>query len=283
MRPPRLLKLLIFIVVTTLLTTSCTKNYLAQFAMNDDESYLYDAIIDINKADYTDAITACSNISSTSLQTEQYATVCASAYAGQCGFTMTFFENNITTFTAPWGAFMIKTLGSTSPSAISECDDAETILRNIGPASTRSSDANLFMMALSLYKIGVIAKALGDPTNSGLLSGSFDACSIATSPVDYQQMMAEAFWDLSQSAAQLTNDSLVGTFALGIAGECTLLSSVTDSGGKAENLCSATSVSAITADQIKGGLSMLKEGSSIGVNQGTCGGGTVASTNCQCL
>lgn len=290
----------ILAAVLSFYSTGCTKNYIAQFATTNDQSYLYQALIDINSGNYTSAITDCSNISAASLTDEQFATVCASAYAGRCGFTMSNMETDIKGYSTatppyvtPWALYMIGVLGSTPTSAISDCDTAESILRGIGPASSRSSDANFYMMTLTLYKIAVIAKALGDPTNTGALSAGFDACTIATSPTNYQQMMAEAVWDLSQAASQLTSDAFVGTFAQAIVtmtsptlNLCSTIASVNDSGGKAENICSPTSVSAITTDQIKGALSILKEGSEMGVNQGGatgCNNGNVTVAACQCL
>ncbi len=290
----------ILAAVLSFYSTGCTKNYIAQFATTNDQSNLYQALIDINSGNYTSAITDCSYISAASLTDEQYATVCASAYAGRCGFSMNWMETNISKYGSgspitPWGLENITTLlGATPTSDISDCDTAETILRGIGPAASRSSDANFYMMTLTLYKIGVIAKALGDSTNSKTLSGSFDACTIATTPTNYQLMMAEAVWDMAQSAAQLETDAFVGTVATGIASGstslCGLIASVTDTGGKAEDICSAASVSSITADQIKGALSLLKEGAIMGVNQGACGGnpvyipapGSGIQTNCVC-
>jgi hypothetical protein len=266
-------------IALVMLATGCSQNYLSSFVTNpNDESLLYSASANIRNSDYTSAISDCASISASSLSTEQFATICASAYAGRCGFSMGFFTTNLSSIgTAPWSAFEVSKIGTTAVSAITDCDSAEAILRGIGGPTARSSDANFFMLTLSLFKLGVIAKALGDPTNTGAVPAGFNVCGISNTPINYPLMAAEAVWDLLKAAKQLQSDQLIGTVATAMQNQCTLLSTI------GEDICAATDPTVLTVAQVNAGLSTLREGTAFGVNQAACGGGTVAtSASCRC-
>ncbi len=276
-----LLALVVAFGGSMLLAIGCSKNYFEGFAtQTDDESLFYTAREYLRTADYPNAILSCTGLSANYLKEDNVAIVCASAYAGRCGYKMDWFLPTNHVLATPIFTYMFQQLSGTTAGMATDCDTAESILRKIGGATARSDDANMFMALLSIYKIGVIVNNLADAApDDGTLDGAFDACAMS---VANQNLIGSALWELNSSVNQLTSTFFTAIKA-GLAANCTALGLL----GTPENFCLATDPTALTVNQLKGAMSTIKEGSLFGVNQGGaggCNGGTVsAGVQCNCL
>jgi hypothetical protein len=146
-------------------------------------------------------------------------------------------------------------------------------LRNIGGAAVRSSDANMFMALLAIYKVGVLVNNLADSSpDDGTLDPAFHACSMSAAN---QALAGSALWELNSSLSQLTGSTFFSAISTGMTALCTALSGLATN----ENFCAATDPKALSANQLKGVMTSIKEGSAFGVDE--CGGGqSVVTCNC---
>jgi hypothetical protein len=265
------------------MTLSCSGNSFEFFADLADDSALYYAAVEaLNKGDYDSAIDSCTNLSSGYLNRREARMVCASAFAGRCGFEILDEVTFLTTYSGlgppppPIFEYYYQQLATTTAADMSDCDSAEEILRGIGEAADRNDDENVLMTLLALHKIGVYANELADATEDNLLDGGFDACSDLT---DAQaEDIAGAFWELNQSASSVTN-SFFTDLATAIAQVCTQLNAF----NATYNFCASATYPespTITTNYMKGARTIIHEGVLVGV--GSCGAGVPSIANCGC-
>lgn len=257
-------------------TVSCSNRFSSFALTTDNESLLYTAKIALRDADYTAAIEACTDMPESFLAEKRVTDVCASAYAGRCGYTLTSMVADIDTYatTLPpeklfhW--FMTQITGTTATS-ITDCSAAEDLLRAQGAASDRTDDQNAFMILLSIRTISVIVNETADATDDNVTDGGFDACTSISAA--QAQALGSAFWELDKSLDELSANSFYSALDTAVDGLCTALS------GLGEDLCGAASPEGLGTAELKGARSLIKEGAVVGVDQ--CGSdGTLATCNC---
>lgn len=255
---------------------SCT-NALSSFAAkDDDQSLLYEAKESIRKGDYSTAIASCLDMSSSFYAQSDVAMVCASAYAGRCGFTTMGVINRVDTYvsSAPpeklfhW--YMTQITGTTAQS-ISDCNTAIQIMNAQGTAANRTTDQNGFVSLLALHAISVVLNETGDVTDDNVLDGGFDACAISAAN---SQVIGLAFWELNKSTTQLASNPYYTNINTAVSTICGLMSS------EGQDLCASTTPLALSANELKGARSLILEGAAVGVDQ--CTGGMPISAGCKC-
>ncbi len=263
-----------FLGTAILITQLSCSNALSTFAnKTTDEALYYKASNYIDDANYAAAITACAEISVSYLLNTNVATVCASAYAGRCGFTMSLTATRVataigaTTAVAEW---YLQNLGPFVAQNISDCKSAMLIIHNVGTAASRDNDLNAFAALLAVHTLGVAGDALGDATVDNALDGGFDSCALSNANAD---SIGLAFWELKASAAALATTPPFDDIDTAMTAACGVLN------GLGQDLCAAADPLALSANERKGAKSILKEGSFFGVDQ--CGGGTSLAT-CNC-
>lgn len=266
-----------FLTVLTffLYSTSCS-NVLSDFSDTEDDTSLYYAAREaVREERYTDAIASCALISTTYSTQPEVADICASAYAGRCGFKLLDRVSDIDTYlTTPPAEklfhWLITLYGGTTASSITDCGSAESIIRAQGAASLRTNDQNAFMVMLSIQTIYTVLNEVADTNEDNALDGGFDACAISAANA---QVIGSAFWELDKSLDQLSTLAAYTALDTAVDTICGLLA------GIGKDLCAAASPTALAAAELEGARSLMKEGAAIGVNQ--CGGGASVAT-CSC-
>lgn len=259
---------------------SCSNQFTGFANRTTDESLLSSAQKHLRNADYGDAIAACSYMSDAFIADEDVAMICASAYAGRCGYSFMGMVDDLSAYATAFGLDATLTLFewyitqiTSTAQQISDCSAAESIIRNLGAASTRTNDQNAFMTLLSLRTIALIADETADANNDGARDG--DVCATITAGLG--QSLGSAFWELDKSLDELatnlpTNDyypaldTIVDNF-------CTALL------GLGKDLCGAASPLALGATELHGARSVIKEGLVLGVDQCT---GNAPVVGCSC-
>lgn len=255
--------------------SSCQKNYFQGFGtQTDDESLYFTAREYLRNSSYTNAISSCAALSATYLKRDDVAIVCASAFAGRAGYSLSWMETNLAAILAAppilkkmFVTQFLSIAAATATTNVADLDAAESILRNIGSASVRSDDANMFMAMLSIYKLGMLAKSLADTNSDGTLDPAFDAC--GTVSVANQKLFGSALWELKASTTAISAISFIAPVYTAVNTLCTTLAGAPIS----EDLCGATDPTNLSATQLKGAMSAVKEGGAFGVGQcGALGG-----------
>jgi hypothetical protein len=266
------------------LAPACSNNYLESFATKTDNDSLYWAAQSaLWTNDYNDAIVACTAMPANYISLDNVAQVCASAYAGRCGYSLGWMETNIPTLisTPPIDLEIISIFNTASTAQqVSDCGTAEAILNGIGTAAQRSQDSNMLMTLLTIYEMGVISSNLAS-NGAGGVTGGFNACTIAAAD---QQQYGLAFYDLNQSLGQLASVQFVAPIATGVTAQCSALKAI------GYDLCNLNGLTVGTgagdfnpqnlpAGALKGATSTLDEGAAFGLN--LCGGNQSVAT-CHC-
>lgn len=269
----------IVIAVIFFFSTSCENRFIGFADKTTDEALYYTALKGIRDADYDTAIQACTYMSGGFSARPSTAEVCASAYAGRCGFQTLDMVTYIESYAAsppPEKLFhyLMKQYSTTSASKLADCETAEDILQGIGTAAQRSDDQNGLMLLLSIHKIAVAlneaADKFGADADDGTIPGGFGACAMTAAEA---QAIGSAFWELDKSLDVLSTNSLYTALDTAVDALCTALNVLT------VDLCAAADPTALTAAELKGARSLIKEGAAVGVDE--CGGGqSLATCNC---
>jgi hypothetical protein len=275
----------LFFIVALVYAPACSNNYLETFATKtDNDSLFWAAQSALWNNDYATAIASCNNLSSDYISLDNVAIVCASAYAGRCGYSLTWMTTNLPTISPPIYLAELQLFNTASTAQqVSDCETAETILQGIGTAAQRSADANMFMALLTIYKNGVISSNMAS-NGAGAVTAGFDPCNLTFMSAANQQAVGMAFYDLYMSVQQLSSVQLISSVMTAVAAECTALQGL---GQDVCNLGGATvGTSAgdfnplnLSPTALKGASSIIKEGFAFGLNVG-CGGASVITCNC---
>jgi hypothetical protein len=273
-----LLRLKIALVTFSTFLLSCDNQFKSFSNLTEDDALFYTALDAVNDGSFDDAIAACSAMTPGYADGPKVVYLCATAYAGRCGFnTTTMLGWLAPPPTAPIFNWFVQTaITSTTAQSVSDCSTAMGMLETLGVAATRSEDENLFMTLLAIQTIAVVANEYGDITEGGGTDAGFDPCDGVTDLTDANaQIVAAAFWNLNKSLDILTDTTnSYDTFYTTIDGVCTTLA------GLGQNLCAEPDSVTITGNPLKGARTLLAEGAAIGLNPGVCGGGNFATCNC---
>lgn len=171
-------------LIILFLLASCSKNIFDEIADKETPAAIYfQAKREINKGNYSLAITLLESLDDSYLQVRERVPVYASAYAGRCGLVFLTLLDNIQN--AGSGSVLV-TLMSGFPGAlashVTDCMRAETILESLGGITARSSDENLLMAFVSLAKIGAILASLADTDRNGTADAGFNQCDATDLP-----------------------------------------------------------------------------------------------------
>jgi hypothetical protein len=248
---------------------SCSGNSFKTFGdVTSDSALYYQAILAINDGDFDEAIDACSNMSSGYADNREVLFLCASAYAGRCGFDMlghiTFLTDYFAAPTVNLFDYYLQQFLGTSAQDVTDCQTAETLMRNIGEASARNDNENAFMILLSLFKIGIYINETADATDNAVVDAAFDTCSTGSITNNQIVEMAGAFWELKQSSAA-TSISGLSDVNTAVTTICTAL----DTKGASYDFCDLTAFPTtlnMTAGYLKGMRAVVGDSSSIGID-----------------
>lgn len=277
----------VFLIALTIFNLSCGGNVLGAFANQEsDEALYFSALNSLNDEDYAGAITTCTEMSDAYLTERKPAALCAAAYAGRCGFTMTSMLTDLAAKpgATPYLKYFIGLLtyssGADGTSRMADCKLAQSMVRNIGAAEDRTNDENAFLVMLSIYQMGVYANALLDKSaDNGTAAGGADgdACNVADMTNAQSDDVALAFWDLDKSLDELSAIAPFTSIDTVIDAACTLLE-----GQFTSTICTTTTPTTGTGANRLSIQSAFKEGSAFGVDQGACGGLDVTNAGCRC-
>jgi hypothetical protein len=147
---------------------------------SDDAKY-FDAKVAMDNQDWDTAIAKFESITGSLASNRTFLNDKAAAYAGKCGLQFISYFNSLSTFSIT-GSTIFKALmdsvKTTSVNATS-CATAESIMTSIGlTASLRTSDENLFMLLLSMFKVGAYLKTYVDPTGTGTATAGINLCTV---------------------------------------------------------------------------------------------------------
>ena len=256
------------------LSMGCTNNFETFANKTSDEAKIFDVREDIRKGRYSDAITTCAGMSATLSAQRDVKRLCATAYAGSCGFNFLTVVSNFDAWTGTPDLFLylMTLVGNKTAANLTDCDTAETTLRSIGTAANRTSDENVFMLLLSLYKVSVALDVVGDTNDDDALDGGFDACT--TINAANAQSIGSALWELDKSLDELASDPTYTDVDTAMDLHCTLLVA------QGIDLCAASDPTALNATELDGARATIKEGAAFGVDQ--CGADTPVSAGCKC-
>jgi hypothetical protein len=263
------------VIGVSLILASC-QNIFSQFAQTTDQELLFKAQTQVNQSQWTDAISTISQMS-TSFQNERTVLdLQSSAYAGRCGLNFLNLIQDLSNIgSTRLLLFLMQTFDGGQSSQISDCEQAETIIKSIAPIADLTTDENIYLMLLSFAKIGVLLSARADTNDDDIPDTSFHACdSSSLSDADAGQV-AVSLSDAITALTAISSSVSVGSSQLAEVNTlCTQLSADASS----YDFCGVTSTSALTASQLLGVRSVIQEGQYIGL--GTCNN-TLANCICQ--
>lgn len=250
-------------------------NALSSFANKTTDPALYYSVLEaVREAQYSTAISYCGDFSDTYLERTDVITLCASAYAGRCGFStldMATFLSNYPATTPKLFPYLLTLIPNATATSSDDCNSAVALLRTIGVASDRTADENAFMVLLALHTVTKVLKESGDANNDDVIDVAYSTCSNITA--GQAQKAGLAFYELDKSLDELSTNSLYGAIDVIVDALCTALT------GLAEDLCAAASPGALSAAERKGIMSVLHEGAVVGIDQNV-DGATIATSNC---
>ena len=163
----------------------CGNNMFKDFsAQDEDAAYYEDALKASDKGDYDLAITKFEKVTGTLASNRKFLGDKAAAYAGRCGLNFINNLNNLSSFNPGTSTLFKELMKSVQTVTVkpNDCATSEAIMMGIGDrASLRNSDENLFMLLLSMFKMGAYLKAFLDPTGAGQATAGIDVCTIGAS------------------------------------------------------------------------------------------------------
>lgn len=273
----------IFVLVFSLLgNLSCSVNILENFAdKNSNEALLQAAELLINAGDYTGALAKLALMTGSAAASREAISMKAKAYGGLCGLNTIQFVLALQSLgTSKLLPFLVNHFRSgASTTRAANCRLAEDLIESIGStAAARTLDENLLLTLISFAKIGNILSFYTDTApQDGVAQNAADVCTTGNMPdVDAGEFgtgFTLASASLTAIGAQVQVLADIATAVSGICG-----------GAPFSTLCAKTDPTGFSGPELLAIRSLAQEGSALGLNLGTCGGGTVASSvNCRCF
>lgn len=271
----KLLKI-ILLFLSALMISNCNKNFYDEFANKQtDRAHFNEALKKLNAQDFSGAILECQKMSAGFSQKRESRFICASAYAGRCGYKALDLVQDVLDWDAVADLLFQHLLNLNVAATTEQSDDcqvAENILRENGPAASRTSDENLFLILMGLKQIGVISNIVADTNDDGAVDGGFNACDNIEFPELNVRRVGSAFWEINQSAAS-SDLGVLDPVALATGQVCAALEAL----NPAINFCEADDPADFTADHLRGIRTLVNENNAIGL--GECVGG---QPGCEC-
>lgn len=282
------LNLMIFISFVNL---SCGSNVLQSVGSHSSDEAIMDDIESYQRKDQFDlAIAKFDELSVAKLAETATQVYKASVYADACGLQFITMLTSLSDLSSS-KLFQVleNTMKGSTKAKIDYCIAAEEIMLTLDAAGKLGVGEYLFLVTLSLGKIGAILSTYTDKDGNGTVDAGIDPC--ATEPDDdpadptnngfpttYAKHIATGLSVLQVGLAGIGSEATdaTNTTSTLMTALCTALDSV-DAGVGAFNFCGITSIASITSDHEKGVRSMVKESDALGL--GTCTGDI---TTCNC-
>lgn len=253
--------------------SACSANILdASAQKSTDEALFEDAVKLTDEQNYSAALVKFSQLSSSYNTRSDVLEAWAGAYAGDCGLDFAGYMAAVGAMNFGTSSFFAALMGAWNNVTVNpaSCTSAEAKIKLIWTTQAATASQQLFMVVLSMAKMGVYIRSKADVDGTGLgdgtVDGTFNAC--------------------TNSAANLTDAEIkeittgFSLFLLNVAGFITSLSP-TMSGATAAinaacalatvNPCSTTDTANVTAgmvDAMRDLLNTLNTGGGIGL--GAC-------------
>jgi len=232
-----------------------------------DAALMFQAQQDINKQDYSDALTTLASLSSTAQTSHDGLILIASAHAGVCGLNLVNLAEDVANLISSKTIMEILLADLKGATSNADCSAAETALLSI-PAASMTSDDYIFLAFLEFAKIGADLEISAD---GGLHTG--------TAPVSFTSCPTTPLTDaLARDVGISLNIALSAINSSGISVASALTSTMQPLCASPVNFpCSTTDPTVFSALQVKI-IRTLIQASEVGLN--TCGG---ASTSLGCI
>lgn len=268
----------IFAILCFFILTGCSVNILSEFGdKTTDEALLFDAQMLIDDSDWTGAIEKFEDMSSGFRTGREVRALEASAYAGRCGLLFLDMVNTIANLgSTKLFLRLMRDYPSSNVQDISDCTQAETLLKAIDPvAANRNTDENLLMTFVSFSKIGAILSTYADANADGTPDwASGDACSAGNISDANVNQVGTGF---ANAIASLTAIAAATPIGSGQLSDFTTICSSLTGLGATYNFCNALDTTDVTTDMRQAIRSIIQENQYVGI--GSCND-TLA--NCVC-
>ena len=272
----------ILMILSYFIVTGCSVNILNEFGdATTDKALLFDAQMLIDDGDWTGAINKFADMSTDFRASRDVRVLEASAYAGRCGLDFLEMIDLLANLGATKLFLQLMTdYPGSDAQDISDCVQAETLLKTIDPDATdRTTDENFLMTFVEFAKIGAILSTYADANlpygTTEWVSG--DACLVGKlSDANANEVgvaIANAIASLTEIAATST---VGGTQLTDFTTFCTAIST-TPGLGASYNFCTALNTTDMTANMRTAVRSIIQENQYVGI--GSCNN-TLA--NCVC-
>lgn len=271
----------IILLIFFILQTSCM-NVLRQVTnTQSDEALLESAKKSIDSSDYTTALDSFSKMSSSFTTRADVIENWASAYAGKCGLRFSTFFTSISAAdfsTDTLFKYLMQAFRGTSVDPAS-CALAEAKIKQLGAtAALRTTNQNIFMLILSMAKIGAYMRAEGDRDGTGNLGdgstdAGFSACTVSATNLPGNGTYSDN--DVKEIVTGFGNlidsYSVVGSV---LSGASSTISSITTScAALSPNPCTITDTASVTSSVVstmRDLISTNKANTTIGLGIGSC-------------
>lgn len=185
------------LVLTSLVSISCSNIFKGMSDQESQEAYLEDAIKYNNAKQYDSAIDIIENkLTTDTKNSDDMRRFMASVYAGKCGLDFIQYFNNLSSASDSdsEGLKFLMTAWNGKTVSATHCKTAETIMKQIAPTfTTRTASDSFFMVILAMAKIGTYLKTIVDADDNG---------EVDTTPTDFTQ--ADGFC----LSANISNESV---------------------------------------------------------------------------
>ncbi len=271
----------LFFLILPFALSGCSVNILENFANKKSNGALYyDAQKAMDAHDYDGALAKIVLMTGTYATSTPVLVLKASAYGGLCGFDFLTFAKALQGIGATRVfPFLLANFDAASATAIDNCVLAQNTILSIGSLAERSDDNNFFLAMIVLAKIGNILSYNADAARAGTGLAGFDPCAAGGARAMGGPMTdgdaRELGVGIALAATNLT--AVAGKVSAG-SGVLSNIASVCSALPVGYNFCAVTDPAALTASEVKGVRTLVKENSVIGL--GTNCTGDVSACNC---
>jgi len=244
---------------------SCANLFSDLSVKDSDNAKLFQAKLELDRSQWTEAITTIGTLSPTLQATADVQTLLASAYAGRCGIDMLNLINGVSQST---GGLLFETLLETMTNAtlanIDDCILAETTLNAIGAPAARTVDQNLLMTFVELGKMGAIlnfrADLSGDNKYDRVNDITWNACNNADLP-QHDAVGDAASADQFVYSVSVMYQSLLASGSTIAQADLANITTICTAGA----FCNVASPAAVTGPQRTAIRGMISEDQSVGL------------------
>lgn len=233
-----------------------------------DAALMFGARQQIDQANYSNALTIISQMTTAGRNTHDGRLLEASAHAGLCGLNLITFASDVSSGISTSTLMTLLMKEMKSATSYSDCVSAETLLLGITTAEMTADDW-VFLAFVEFAKIGAALEngGLDSPAHSGTVDTAFNTCTAAAPLTD--AIVADIGLGIAVAIRSITNSGL----SIGPSGMSALCSSPIN------YPCNATSTTDFSGNATYMSLiRTLIKTNEIGLN--ICGGSVASSIPC---